>query len=78
MIKATGRTGDGDALLLLGLSRANTERLLNGDPIKVYGQDIGMPSLVVVIVGGETEAAIQADLTEHGLLDERTNQIRTP
>lgn len=75
MIKATGRTGDGEALLLLGLSRANTGRLHAGDPIKVHGQDVGMPELIVVIVGGDTEDLIKASLVEHGLLDTRTFQV---
>lgn len=75
MIKATGRIGDGDALLLLGLSRRNVERLLAGQPMKIYGQDVGMPGLVVVIVGGDTEESIQAELTRTGLLDEGSWQV---
>lgn len=54
MIKSTGRTADGDTVLILGLSRRNTERLLDDQPIKVNGLD--------VLIGGETERAITGEL----------------
>ena len=69
MIKATGRTGDGDVLLLLGLSRLNTERLLAGQPIRVHGTDVGLPGLQVVIIGGETEGTMRTEMETHGLID---------
>ncbi|MGH3796022.1 MAG: hypothetical protein ACREQ5_05930 [Candidatus Dormibacteria bacterium] len=75
MIKASGRTGDGDALVLLGLSRENTTRLLDGQPIKVHGQDVGMPGVVIVLLGGETEDDIKTELTSNGLMDDRTWQV---
>lgn len=70
MIKATGRTGDGDTLLILGLSRTNTERLLAGKPIKVNGLDVGLPGIQVILLGGETEEAITAEL--QGLITKDT------
>lgn len=72
MIKATGRTPDGDTVLILGLSRLNTERLLDGKPIKVDGLDVGLPGIQVVLVGGETEQAIGDDMQKHGLITKDT------
>jgi hypothetical protein len=72
MIKATGRTADGDTLLLLGLSRLNARWLLRGQPIRVNGIDVGLPGLQVLIVGGETEDAITAELTKLGLVGPAT------
>lgn len=73
MIKATGRTADGDTLLLLGLSRLNTRWLLRGQPIRVNGLDVGLPGLQVLIVGGETEDAIITELVKLGLVGPDTH-----
>lgn len=70
MIKATGRTADGDTVLILGLSRRNTERLLNDEPIRVNGLDVGLPGLQVVLIGGETEQTLTAEL--QGLITKDT------
>ena len=51
----------GRPTMLLGLSRKNTERLLDGQPIH---KDIGFP-IDVLIVGGETEETILEDLKKH-------------
>jgi hypothetical protein len=70
MIKALldPREPDGRHHVLLGLSRANLERLLDDQPIVVdlaapapYGLEIEGGS-VVVIMGGETEADIRGKL----------------
>lgn len=64
MIKASGGGADGVPLLLLGLSRENCRRLLDGQPIKVRADHVDprLPTLTVVLVGGETEDAIAAEL----------------
>lgn len=67
MIKAAGGTGDGP-FLLLGLSRTNTERLLTGKPITLDTGDMGLPRMRVIIMGGETEQAIAAELASHGMV----------
>lgn len=68
MIKAAGRTGDGKPLLLLGLSGENVTRLMSDEPIRFDMADVGLPPMVVVIVGGRTEDDITAQLRSHGLL----------
>jgi hypothetical protein len=45
-------------MLMLGLSRGNTERLLDGKPIPVELKELLGIDAVLVIVGGETEDAI--------------------
>lgn len=64
MIKALGTTGEGRQLIILGLSRANMDRLVQDKPIKVdLAKDLGIEGGgIVLIVGGENEAAIQAQL----------------
>lgn len=64
MIKAGGRaTVDGAdrALLVVGLSRRNTEKLLQNQPIRFDARPLGVDCKVVVL-GGETEADLQQDL----------------
>lgn len=67
MIKA--RAGN---VLFFGLSRGNCDRLLKGQPIRIDGAALGMPGLVVVISGGETEEAITAELQAAGLISDDT------
>lgn len=70
MIKTRGQTADGRHFIIFGLSRLNVEKLLEGMPIKVDLQEpppkgLDLPGgAVVLIVGGETEAAIVAELGE--------------
>jgi hypothetical protein len=67
MIKATGGSKDGVPLLILGLSRANTEKLLAGQPIHVRTDHVDprVPAMHVILMGGETEEAIAAELGQH-------------
>lgn len=65
MIKATGRTGDGRPLLVLGLSGENVTRLAAGEPIRFDLASVGMPPCVVLIVYGRTEDEIAVDLQRH-------------
>lgn len=64
MIKARGEK-DGRPVLLLGLSRANVERLQADQPIVISADELeamGLPAVQVVILAGETEATIAAQL----------------
>ena len=61
MLKARGRN-----LVIFGLSRMNCERLLEGKPILVDMEELGM-SGKALIVGGETEEDIKRELEEQGL-----------
>lgn len=65
MIKAFGRTSDGRPLLILGLSRANMERLLDNQPIRFAADPLGVVC-EVLILGGETENDIAEDLRALG------------
>lgn len=76
MIKAAGRIGH-IPLLILGLSRLNTERLLAGKPVMVDTVDLGagtpdatLPRVRVLLMAGETESDITAELARDGLLRE--------
>jgi hypothetical protein len=69
------------SFVLLGLSRANCERLLQGQPMRISGDDpaIGLPGVTIVIMGGETEGAIEAELRSRGLVtDQTTIEDRRP
>lgn len=68
MLKASGRTGDGRALVILGLSGENMARLMAAEPITFDLADLGLPPTQVVIVGGRTEDDIAGQLREQGLL----------
>lgn len=72
MIKALGKDGNGRTALFLGLSRKNTERLLQGKPIVVRLDELDatLPGMDVVLLGGETEADITEDLRSIGPLPE--------
>ena len=49
-------------MLLIGLSRGNTQLLLEGKPIAVEMKELIGVDAVLVIVGGETEADIERDI----------------
>ncbi len=71
MILARGDHGD-DQFLLMGLSRENIDRLVKGEPIvirrEVHGEAI--PELwKIVIMFGETENQIAAELRKSGMLE---------
>ena len=66
MIKATGQTDDGRPFLMLGLSFRNLALLQQGKPILVRGEEVGMPC-DVMLMAGETEGAIAAQLREAGV-----------
>lgn len=64
------------SLVLLGLSRVNVERLMAGQPIRVHGDDpaIGLPGVTIVLMYGETEDAIEAELRAAGVVNDRTQR----
>ena len=70
MIRATLTTPTGRSIVLLGLSRANIDRLTMGQPIRVNLDELlpdGPPPAEVMISFGETEAAIVAELQAGGV-----------
>lgn len=62
MIKARGESGSAGPIIILGLSRDNMCRLLNGQPIDVDMTELGYESGHIMIIGGETEATMQQEL----------------
>lgn len=69
MIKARATLGGRDTLLI-GLSRTNIDRLLDGKPIQFDGAELGWPQFKVVVLAGETEADILDDLKSIGVATE--------
>lgn len=67
MIKARGRSA-----VLIGLSRDNVTRLMEGKPIRFDGAEIGIPGISFMIMGGETEQAMVDELRHDGLIDVTT------
>jgi hypothetical protein len=71
MLIASTTDEDGDRFILFGLSAENLRRLQDGMPIKVTRALHGLampPGLTIVLIAGETEATIEADLRTHGLI----------
>lgn len=67
MIRASGKSGkDGRPVLVIGLSRRNCERLLEGDPILFDAAPWGVDAHIT-LVAGETEEAITNEFREHGV-----------
>ena len=81
MIKAAGKTRNGNPLLLLGISGENVTRLAAGEPIHIPAADIaalGLPAVEIAIIYGRTEDAIAAELRGAGatFLDKLTARDR--
>lgn len=66
MIKAVSLKPD--PTVFLGLSRENTRRLLDNQPIPVKLRELhpSLPDITIVLLGGETEADILEDLRALG------------
>lgn len=62
MIKATVPGAGGKPVLVLGLSRANTEMLLAGKPISVELMGLLGREATVLLTAGETDDAVLAEL----------------
>lgn len=67
MIKARGRTGDGDPLMLLGLTGETVTRLVAGEPVLFDGRCVGFEGHVLLIYGRD-QGELVAELGRHGLL----------
>lgn len=65
MIKASATSKEGRKMMLLGLSKKNVEKLMEGLPIQFDMSPFGFEGLCV-IVGGETEDTITDQLKEAG------------
>lgn len=58
MIKLGATTDKGRKLLVLGITEGNVQRLREGKPIHVHGEEMGAPGVEVVIVLGANEEAL--------------------
>jgi hypothetical protein len=67
MVKLTGVSKNGKLAVVLGLSKLNCDKLLEGKPIFFLGDEIGIPGISVTIVGGEDEQKIVESLKKSGL-----------
>jgi len=59
--------GEGEQLLVLGLSHKNLRRLKRGFPIKITRQSHGLsipPGLKIFLFAGETEASISRQMAD--------------
>lgn len=76
MLKLVYTRPDGAPVLLLGLSKANLERLPNDRPIRVVlselGQDLSQLAEVVIFAGG-TEAEMMDQVARAGLIGPDTD-----
>jgi len=68
MIKFAGKKEDGKDLIGIGLSELNMNRLLEGKPIVIKGEEINFPDLEILIMGGANEAVIYKQLEDSGLV----------
>ena len=76
MLKAYAKSELGD-VISLGVSKGNVNRLLAGDPIRIWGKDIGQPQIAVVLIYyGETEEAMEVELRSAGLVGPETVMVR--
>jgi len=71
-------TAGGKSFLLIGLSRLNWEQLLEGRPIPIDAAELGefgLPDgMGVIVMGGETEAAMSEKLGGMALQPEVAGQ----
>lgn len=69
MIKATGQDGEGNPLLILGVTRENVTRMIAGKPIRVTAAEMvtmGLAPVELIIHYGPTEKAIMQELRRLG------------
>lgn len=67
MIRAASKTKDGGHMILLGVTPANLRRLKDGQPILVECDELGLPGARIMIMFGQTERAIYAELRAGGI-----------
>lgn len=79
VVKATAYRPDGSSFIVLGLSRNNTEMLLMGKPIHVDLEQLGLKG-DILIMGGETESHIEAELAQYcnedTIIDDRRGKVK--
>lgn len=63
MLKATGSRDNGQKFVLLGLSEINLSKLREGQPIHIFGAELGIDH-DIIICWGQTEDALAADLSK--------------
>lgn len=63
----------GQAVLIVGLTPHNMVDLLSDKSVQIEGKDIGIPGFAVVIIGGESDETLTADLARSGLIDSPTD-----
>lgn len=68
MIKFAAHNDDGRRLLGFGLSRLNVENLTRGNPIFVFGEEVGLAGYEIMIFFGETEEKMLADMKAAGFM----------
>jgi hypothetical protein len=66
VIRAGAPTSDGGQLVLLGITPARLRDLKDGQPIYVECDDLGLPRVRIVLVFGQTERAIIAEMRAAG------------
>jgi hypothetical protein len=78
MVIATATGANGEQITVLGLTRTNLDRLVDGQPIRVTAETHpGFPEgRVIYICFGETERVIATQLRE--LIGEKTKVIAVP
>lgn len=69
-------TSTGEPVVVLGLSGENVVRLMQGRPVPLDMAELGLPSLQVVIVYGDTEDAIRQDLVRSFGTPKETRDFR--
>lgn len=62
MIKMSADTKDNRKLVMLGLSFINITKLLEGQPIRVRGNDVNVPGIDIVLFAGEDEDTMKTEL----------------
>ena len=67
MVKAGANTSDGGRVMVLGITKENVRRLQEGQPIRVRGEEVGVPNVTIVIMYGEDNKAIGKQLEEAGI-----------
>jgi hypothetical protein len=75
MIKWKSSKG-GKTLLGFGLEAGNVEKLMNGQPIYIYGKDIGEPVDILIHYGSTKEQMIE-DMKEAGAVLPPEDQWQT-
>lgn len=60
MIKWTGTQPNGRLLVGLGVEEKNLEKLRQGDPIHIFGEEISLPFDIVIYYGNDMNALMRA------------------